>query len=285
MKQLVSQWIVAVGWTLLGVGWGGIAGSLPAQEVITFHEWKGFAPGAWKRVRVQRETFDEKGGRVSNTVAETTTTLLQVDDHGVTLRAEVSVAIAGRRFSPQPQEIWYGFQGQTKGQTVETKQLGAETFELNGHKVPVQVCQVVLRDGKLERTNRVHCIEDFPYVVRKESVLLDLSGEQPKELDRLTSELIATQMPYTHGEQIISVAVTRTVVMRPDGKTVTVELHNPDVPGHVVAHWSTKWDATGRVVERSVLELVDYDSGSSLDPARTAPIRRPLLHRPRPFRP
>ncbi|GIW93753.1 MAG: hypothetical protein KatS3mg110_1794 [Pirellulaceae bacterium] len=272
---------------LVGVVVAVVAAISSAQDspVVTLHEWRSFSPGAWKRVRVLRETFDDKGHPVNRTTAETTTTLVEIDENGLKLRAEVSVEVAGRRFAPQPQEVWYGFQGQTKGQVAETSRLGTEKIELNGQKFDAQVCQVLVRDGKLERTSRLYCVEEFPHVLRRQSVLLDLSGEQPKELDRLTSELVAWNLPYPYDRELLSVAMIRTVAVRPDGKTVTIELQSPEVPGYVVAHWSTRWDAAGRIVERSVLELLDFDTGADAARAPAGPLRRPLLHRSRPLRP
>lgn len=285
-KQAVSWFGFWLVWqVVLGPAMSGSALGQQEPPVETFVEWQGFPPGAWKRVRVRRETFDEKGRVVSNSTADTTTTLMSIDDQGFTLRAEVVVEVAGRRFSTQPQEVWYGFNSQTKGQTCSTKRLGSEPLEVNGHKLQTQACQVTVREGQLERTIRANCIDAFPEVVRKQSVLVDLSANPPKELDRLTSEVLALDLPHFVGTELKSVAMVRTVVTRPEGRTVTIELHCREVPGRVVAHWSTKWDSQGRVVERSVLELMDYFAGPITDPTRLAPLRRPLLPRHRPTRP
>jgi len=261
-------------------------GQEPRQQPIeTFLEWKGFPAGAWKRVRVRRETYDAKGKLVNRSTADTTTTLLAIDGQGFTLRADVNVEVAGRRFTLQPQEIWYGFNGETKGEVVSAKLSGSDSLELNGRKVDTQVCEVVVRSGKVVRTITAHCADIFPDVIRKQSITVDHSGEQPKELERVTSEVVALDLPHWTGTEVKSACLIRTVAIRPDARTVTLELHCEDVPGRVVAHWSSKWNGDGALVERSVLELVDYSNGDATNGVRFTPLRRPLFPRHHPGRP
>ncbi len=248
-------------------------------DVRTFVEWESFGKGAWKQVRVYRETFDETGKLASASTADAKTTLQEIDAKGFTLRVDVTVEVAGKQFTAQPQVAWYGFHGESKGQTVQAQHLGAEALDLNGAKLPTEVFQITIREGTLRRDVRAYCSEQYPHVLRKQSVLVDPSGEQEKELDRVMVEAVALNLPYRVLSELKSTAHLKTLHQRPDSHTLTWEVHCEEIPGRVVAHWSTKTDpATGRLLERSTLELVDFGLGT--EPPLNPPMpRRPLFRR------
>ena len=76
-------------------------------------------------------------------------------------------------------------------------------------------------------------------------------------------------MPYRVLTQVKPVAFVRTVQTQRGVVLVsTIEIQCVDVPGAVVAHSSHEFDANGRIIRRSVLELVDYEV---VQPAATNP--------------
>src|SRR5687768_16597811 len=82
--------------------------TLLAQETVrTFRDWEAFSPGAWKKVRVHRQTFDEQENIASTSMTDTKTTLTEKDDKGFTLCVTVSVEVAGQKFPSAPQSVWY----------------------------------------------------------------------------------------------------------------------------------------------------------------------------------
>ena len=76
------------------------------------HPWGRFAARAWKLVRVVTETLDERGQVVSTSTADTRTTLVGLDDDGVTLEVQACVEVAGKRFQAEPQTVKQGFHGE-----------------------------------------------------------------------------------------------------------------------------------------------------------------------------
>lgn len=252
---------------------------LKEAEVRTFREWEGFDVHSWKQVRVIREAFDDRGEVASSSTADTRTTLIAVDDQGFTLQAEVTVELAGKRFTEQPRVVWYGHHGQGKGRSVTAEKVAVEPVEINGRKYDTDVFKIAIREGTLERQTSAHCSDVFPYVLRKRSTLADPAQPAAREQDRLTVDVVAVDLPFRVLSELKSASYVRTTLRRSDAQTVTLEVHCQDVPGQVVAHWSTTTNAEGRLVERSTLELVDFGAGAEPMAQEQPGIRRPLFRR------
>ena len=68
----------------------------------------------------------------------------------------------------------------------------------------------------------------------------------------------------------------RTTQNLPHGKKVTVEVHCDDVPGGVVSHSASETDASGRVIRRSTLELINFSPPTAgIGEAAAPALRRP----------
>ena len=97
-------------------------------------------------------------------------------------------------------------------------------------------------------------------------------------------EVLAVDMPYRVLTQVKPAAFVRTVQTQRGAVLVsTIEIHCVDVPGAVVAHSSHEFDANGRIIRRSVLELVDYEVVRSPPTTPTSSVndgrRRLFYHR------
>ncbi len=106
----------------LALGLAAVCASGMAQETgITarLHPWGRFDPGAWKLVRVVTETLDEHGQVVSTNSADTKTTLVDIDDDGVTLEIQTCMEVAGKRFQAEPQTVKQGFHGELVGPNLK----------------------------------------------------------------------------------------------------------------------------------------------------------------------
>lgn len=254
-----------------GVAW---ADQLVPRE---HHPWGRFKTGSWKQVRVVTETLDAQGKVTGTSKTETKSTLVDTDESGYTLEVEVTVEVAGKRFSAQPQFVRQGFNGEAEGQRlVSFKRLGPSVCTVNGRMIPSDVRQLVLNGGDQKRTTTVHYAAAVePYVLKRESSTTDAAGQTT--LSQNLVEVVALDMPQKIHGQMKTVSHTKTVNARPSGKTVTLEVHCLDVPGTVVSHTSKELDESDRVVRRSTLELVDYGEGDGKDDTKNA--RRRLFHR------
>jgi hypothetical protein len=228
--------------------------------------WARFKPGAWQRVRAVAETFDEKGELLGRSTTETSTTLESVDARGVTLRTAVTVEIAGKRFDSPPRSVSKGFYGELNGETAKVADDGTGSVTIGEQRIPCQIRRVTIEDLSSsvpsKRVSTVYFTDHVvPYELRRETVCTD--REEKKLNYRTDAAVTAISLPYKVLTEIQTVAFVRTVHTSPKGKTITVEVHCPRVPGGVVAHWSREMDEAGRIVRRSVLELVDYGIGEN----------------------
>ena len=143
-----------------------------AQEAgITarLHPWGRFDPGAWKLVRVVTETLDEHGQVVSTNTADTKTTLVDIDNDGVTLEIQTCMEVAGKRFQAEPQTVKQGFHGELAGPnlTLQKPLDGEVVIEDRRRACKVQPLEIV---GPTEKTNvRLYYSPTlWPYVLKRE---------------------------------------------------------------------------------------------------------------------
>lgn len=242
------------------------------------HPWAQFKIGSWKRVRTQTESLAEDGRVTGVTTTETTTKLVDVDDKGYTLRIDVVLEVGGKRFSGEPQVVRRGFSGEADGQTVSVKSVGEASVNINGAKIPCEVRQITFDDMGTKRITTVHYSKRIsPHVLRRETTSLGTDGK-PLELQSQV-DVVAVDMPYRVLDQIRSTSHTRIMHQRGKASTMTLEVHCSDIPGGVVSHTSKETDDTGRLIQRSTLELQAFGLGTGDD--ADAQLVRKSFHRTR----
>jgi hypothetical protein len=247
---------------------------VPRQQ----HPWGQFKIGSWKRVRTVTETLDPTGKVANASVTETTTKLIDVDESGYTLRIDVSVEVAGKRFPAAPQVIRRSFTGESEGKEISVKRVGDDRLTINGRKIPCEVRQVTVNAETGKRITTVHYTEEIaPYVLKRETTSLDLEGK-PTEVQSQV-DVVAVDMPHQVLDESRPTSHVRIMHQQGKASTLTLEVHCAEVPGGVVAHTSKETDDTGRVIRRSTLELVAFGIGTGDDiDAQTA---RKVFHRSR----
>jgi len=264
-----SLWIVIFALSVFAPG-------SPGQELDIcrrHHPWGEFQPGAWKLVRVFTETLDEQGLVTGTSTADTRTTLLQMDDRGITLEVATTVEVAGKRFEAEPQTLDQGYWGQMETQTLRPVKTSPTRITIGEQTVDCQVQELEIVGANTRTVSKVYFSDDvMPRILRRESVTTTLDGEE--KLGETSVEVIALDMPFRVLSEIQSTAHVRTVNRYPRGSTFTLAVTSGEVPGGVVSHWSKELDRTGRIVRRSALELVDYG-------LEGAQVRTGLFGRPR----
>jgi hypothetical protein len=232
------------------------ASAADAAISARLHPWGQFGPGAWKRVTGITETLNEEGRVVSTSTTETKTTLVESDGQGVTLEIETCMEVAGKRFEAEPRTVKQGFHGELiePGLKLDTP-VGGEV-QIEGRKIPclVQRLESIVPNGKTV-TKIYYSDRVAPYVLKRESVTTDPEG---KELSSTNVEVLLLDMPLTFQGQIRNAVKIKTVHRNSTGTVVTMANVLPDVPGGVVSNTAKEIDKTGRLVRRSVLDLIGY---------------------------
>lgn len=225
------------------------------------HPWGRFEPGAWKLVRVVTETLDDKGQVASTSTTDTKTTLIAIDDDGVTLEVQTCMQVAGKSFQAEPQTIRQGFNGEMISSQLKPK----ESSEGNDGEVTIEDRKI---DCKVQRLEAIGANEKIsitlyystsvaPYILKRVGVV---SGPDGKVVHSTTVfEVIATDMPVElRGKMHDGVFVKTVYGNKTNGTATTLAVILPEVPGGVFSHSSKDLDKEGRVVRRSTLNLVDY---------------------------
>jgi hypothetical protein len=221
------------------------------------HRWARFEPGAWSHVQEEAENFDEEGKHVGSSTTDTITKLEAVDGRTVTLQTNVTVEIASKRFNALPQKVVKGILGGENGQSAKIEDGGTGHVTISGQRIPCQIRRLTTNGGDDKRVTTIYFNDKIaPFELRRQTVSTD--AEEKTLHHQTDATAIAVNLPYQVLSDIQTVAFVKTVHTSPKGRKVTIEVHCPRVPGGVVAHWSTEFDDSGRVVHRSVLRLVDY---------------------------
>jgi len=266
---------VTLGVTLLGHALLGQA--LIAADVLSFppehHPWGRFPVGSSKLVRTTTEALDEKGQVVSVTTTDTRTTLTAADGSGYTLQTDATVDVASRRISAAPQTTRHGYYGELPGQALGARRTSDASLTIDGRAIPCEVRQVVVtgESGKVV-TTLYYSNQYPPFVLRRET---SVEGSAEEKRDSSLVEVVALDLPQRVRGELKQASYIKTTQKLPQSSKVTLEVHCDDVPGGVVTHWASETDASGRVLRRSTLELVEYHIPTST--SQPQPVyRRPM---------
>jgi hypothetical protein len=247
------------------------------------HSWGRFEPGTWRTVRVVTETLNEQGQVVSTSTTDTKTTLIGIDDGGVSLEVETCVEVAGTRFQSKPEVVKQGFYGETTGPNRKLKEPVDGEITIENRKIPCKI-QELTTDGPISKTTiTLHYSTTVPpHVLKSVSVTADAEGKNTaSETD---TDVIAVDMPArVHGETRNG-AYVRTVYKNGKGTVTTLAVVLPDVPGGVVSQSSKEVDKNGQLIRRSMLELLDYNTDPEKDHSGIFGRKRPPRRTKQPTR-
>ncbi len=251
----------------LALGLAACCGSSLAQESAVpakLHPWGQFEPGTWKVVRVVTETLDQQGQVVSTNTTDTKTTLLNVCNDGVVLEVEACMEVAGKRFRVEPQTIKEGFHGEAAGSKVTLKEPVDGQITIVDRKIPCKIRRLSLvgPNGRTDLT--LHYSTTVPpYLLKRQCIVTDAEGKNT--LSETDKDVVALDMPVRVLGRLRSGSYVRTVRKGAKSTVTTLAVVVPDVPGGVVSHSSKEVDKSGRLLRRSILELVDYSTDPDKD--------------------
>jgi hypothetical protein len=224
------------------------------------------------------ETYNEQGTIASTNVTDSKTTLFDMEEDTLTLETQSCVTMAGKRFETDPQMVKQGFHGEAQTPNLKVKEAEAVQVEIDDRKIP---CKTLKIESSNESSKTVTTIfysaTVAPHILKRESKTTDLEGKEV--LSETTTTLISLDMPQRIEETTHLTAHLKTVQKTPKGSVVTLAVLCPDVPGGIIAHSLKELDANGKIVRRSVLEIVDYGSDPENDRSGTFGRKRDKRHR------
>lgn len=221
--------------------------------------WGRFAPGSWQQVRITTETLTAEGGVETVAVTERKSTLVALDEQSFTLRIEAAVEVAGRQFDAPVQTVRYAVSGEPlAGEASETIRAIEETsLKIEGVAIPVQVGELSRRTEEGLLTARLFYSPLVPpYVLRRETTVRN--AESSEVLVREVAETLWFGFPQRVKQGLQPTTVQSVVRNDPHGTTRTLRWLAAEVPGELIAAQSKELDAEGRLLRRSLIELIDY---------------------------
>ena len=246
------------------------ASPLSAQDQIdtafllprAHHPWGRFEAGAWKKVRVTTETLNERGEVTGESVAETVTTLLSVDERGYSLKCDTTIIIGGRQLGTQVSTLWQGFAGEKIDDTVSSRLIRPASLRIGSRALDTEVREFTFRSGNMVRVTSIHYSPSTaPHVMEGHTVATDPSGRSVKY--RTDIDVVSLNHDFKVLDETYKVAKVRTEHETPKSKVTTLELFAQEIPGGIVASESEERDLSGRIVSRSTLEVVEFGASDS----------------------
>jgi hypothetical protein len=241
-------------WALAASGGQADANDALLQQA---HAWGRCAKGAWRKVRIVTENFDERGKLASSSITENKTTVDEITADRVTLKVEATVEVAGQKFPSQPQIIKLGYAGEQTGQSVSIKPLADATLSIAGRRIECRTEQIEILGGAAKEVTLISYAPQLtPTILKRQSTISDAaSGKTTQE--SVSEVSVFEKRVRVLGEERTAFSVRQ--ILRTDrGNTTTESDHVRDIPGEVVAQSSKKSDNEGRMVRRSTLELIGY---------------------------
>lgn len=222
-----------------------------------FHVWGRFRPGSWVVVQQGIETLGDAGNVVSRHTCETRMTLASSNDTALTLQVQASLEVGGKKLDTPPQELRQGVHGEAPEFAVATE-LEPEELKIDGRIYRCEVHRSEAEvDGRRMVTKSWIAPQATQFVLRRLTTTTDsasgkLLGETLNEVISLSERRIMARSRQ--------VAEVRIVQRHPRGQTTSQAVSCPEIPGGLVSQTSEEFDTQGRLLRRTKMELVDFET-------------------------
>lgn len=229
-----------------------------ADENIAYprahHPWMRFAPGTTRHERITTQTYGPDGELQSTSITEQRTTLLGVTTDTYTLQTDTTVELAGKKVQSS-NTLEHGLLTDPEEQAT-IAELEPERIEIQNRTIPCRVLQIEGTTDLQRSVRKLHVANVAPYILRMHTAVGTVSDEELSK--QITEEVIALEMPYKVLTEIKPTALRRAMRRHAKGASYRTSVITPDIPGGVVLESTKELDSNGRLLRRSVLELVDY---------------------------
>ncbi|MEQ8846485.1 hypothetical protein [Botrimarina sp.] len=229
-----------------------------AERLREEHPWARFEPGAWRKVRIVSEAFDERGQVVGGSLAEQTDRLVSIDSQSYTIQTERVVTLAGRS-TRRPIEtrrlsLWNDL-GADAGPLKVTR--GDRTsISLGGVAVPSQAWELEQHTpAGLEVETLYTSLDGPPLVLRREQQ--SIVDDSPATLR--VYAVVRRGQPLLMGESLVeSWQTTETIEQTSGARSETLGVYTTQAPGGLVHETLNATDAAGTRARWAVTELVEW---------------------------
>lgn len=219
--------------------------------------WGQFRPGSWVVVRQGTETLDDSGKVVGESTTETRTTLADNDGRCMTFRVQASLEVGGKKLEGNPQEVRQSLPAAAAPAGPQV--VGEETLTIDGRKFVCKVEQTQSEaDGRRTETKVWTSPEAAPFELRRLTKIVEIAA------DRILEEMTVEVVGFRQERRILArsrpVAEVQIVHRHAKGQTTARALNCPEVPGGIVSQTSEEFGPDGKLVRRTKVELIDFET-------------------------
>ncbi len=224
-----------------------------------FHAWGRFNVGSTRHEKITTQSYDAAGKLETTSVTDQKSTLTAVGEDSYTLQVETTVEVAGSQVQ-STSTLRRGFNDvEFSGSSEATATIidqGPSKLIVDEQPISCHLFQAISK-GKIERTvTMLFYSERAPHLLKSEITRIPLAGGTPS---RTTFEVLSLDVPWKVGAELHSSAIGRTIRRHAKGRVVQWSVTVANIPGGTVAESTKELDASGRLLRRSVLELLDYE--------------------------
>lgn len=232
------------------------AASHLAATLRPAHPWAQHEPGAWRRLQVVTETFDEQNRLAGQSVIEQTDRLVAVDDTTYTLATERVVSLAGRSASrpTETRRLSLLTDRTADGEPLEVTQAGRSSISVGEMVVPCQTWSIRQPTANGIQEETLHTSrEAAPLVLRR----VQQSTVDETETARRIYSVLRRDQPALVGDVLLtSWRAAETTAQIGGARNESYGVYAEAIPGGLLNESITETDATGRRTRWTVSELV-----------------------------
>ncbi|MDR1383502.1 MAG: hypothetical protein LBJ67_06620 [Planctomycetaceae bacterium] len=221
--------------------------------------WGIFCPGSWVSQQTTAQTYTNDAVVVNTT--ETRLALESMDNSGVFLKKETKIDVADHAFTPEPQKFFVDFYRQVLSEGIEIEQLMPQAIIVSRRHIVCQVCRYTqqLPDQNVT-TTLWYSNSMMPYLLRSEEICTKKNDDS--QLPEIVLSHTIMTVTETSGmrlfKSLLSEYKTQTIKKTANSTVISVANHSTNIPGGLVREISVETDTSGRVINRSVTNVLDY---------------------------
>jgi hypothetical protein len=239
-------------------------GGAPMHLTANEHPWGNFQPNSW--CIVQTVTISSIDGRAVQSTQTVRTTLLSIDESGITLHRAETLNLGGIPVEKRPQVVRYDFFQEPVQENVRIREGPPSKLVIDRRVVPcaVRIYEQQTSGGHLT-TTVWYTPHVFPHVLRVERILRASPGGENGEGGQIIRQSV-TQVQETsalkalRGNRRNRTYSLQTIERVGNITRITDARCSWDVPGGLLESTTREFDAQNREIRRTVSRMTNYFS-------------------------
>jgi hypothetical protein len=222
------------------------------------HPWAKFEAGSWREIEVTTETFDEHGKIFGRSVTIQKEVLKSVADESYAIEVQATVDVAGKKIAGPWNTRVLRLVTDRPGAVFTPRRQKEEFIPLNVGAVECEVFEVQYSEESRTLSDRIYFSREvFPHILMRYTSEHSDNALTQSAPEAITS-VIARAVPFDLEGRVIECVTQQLVRHGEKGKSQTLSLLSPEIPGGEIRSHSTDFDTSGKRIRWSVQRLLAY---------------------------